>query len=452
MRLLDRLVAEGLDVARINLSHGSRDEHLRTAAAIREAESASGRPVGILVDLPGPKLRLGELLDDPLDLDTDASIRLTGPAVNPSRTSLPLTDGTVAGRLREGDRILLADGAAELRITHKGADAAEAVVVHGGPVRSGQGVSVPADRLATDALGTADQPYIPQLLEITPDFVGQSFVRSASDVERLRSGLPEGIRIIAKIETQAAVDGVDDILAVADGIMVARGDLGVEMPFERVPLVQKDLVRAALAAGKPSIVATQMLESMVSSPRPTRAEAGDVANAIIDGADAVMLSAETAIGEYPTEALRTAAAIAAATDEHQPSTRPPRGMPSFGPDLDARALAVAAVAMADHDPDVVALACATSSGRTPQRLAALRPDVPIVAIAQTGACARSLTLRRGVISRIGTISTGDPGAIMEAVADALRATTGQNLSADKAVVLVQTSPRGGTNALTLLRG
>ena len=269
--VIDRLIELGLDVARINFSHGSEEDHRRTAEAVRAAAAAAGRTVGILVDLPGPKLRLRELHEDPVELQTGATVTLTGPDLSSSAASLPLADGAVPARLEPDDRVLLADGAAELRVVGSRGASAVTEVVRGGPVRSHQGVSVPAERMAADALGRADEDFIPHLLEIGPDFAGQSFVRSAADVRLLRSRLPDEIRVIAKIETRPALDEIDDILEVADGIMVARGDLGVELPFEQVPLAQKDLVRAALMAGKPSIVATQMLESMVSAQRPTRA-------------------------------------------------------------------------------------------------------------------------------------------------------------------------------------
>jgi pyruvate kinase len=347
---------------------------------------------------------------------------------------------------------LLADGAAELRVTASDAGAAVCHVVRGGIVRSRQGASVPAERMRADALGEADEALIPHLLELAPDFAGQSFVRSAADVRQLRSRLPGAIRIVAKIETRPALESIEEILEVADAIMVARGDLGVELPFEQVPLAQKDLVRAALAAGKPSIVATQMLESMTHAPRPTRAEAGDVANAIIDGADAVMLSGETAVGEYPLESVQAMARIAARTDAYKRPTRPPEGMPTFGRDVDARALAVAAVAMADSDPDVVGLACYTHSGRTARRLASLRPGVPIGAFTPSSGIARSLTLCRGVRPIVMAVSPEEPAAISAAIIRALRAgDAGRALGADDAVVLVQTSARGGPNALELLR-
>jgi pyruvate kinase len=449
---LGPLVEAGLDIARINLSHGTEAEHLRTAELVRAAAHAATRAVGILVDLPGPKLRLSELAGDALELETGTSVTLTGPATPSSEGSLPLADPAVPGSLQPDDRVLLADGAAELRVTASDAGAAVCHVVRGGIVRSRQGASVPAERMRADALGEADEALIPHLLELAPDFAGQSFVRSAADVRQLRSRLPGAIRIVAKIETRPALESIEEILEVADAIMVARGDLGVELPFEQVPLAQKDLVRAALAAGKPSIVATQMLESMTHAPRPTRAEAGDVANAIIDGADAVMLSGETAVGEYPLESVQAMARIAARTDAYKRPTRPPEGKPTFGRDVDARALAVAAVAMADSDPDVVGLACYTHSGRTARRLASLRPGVPIVAFTPSSGIARSLTLCRGVRPIVMAVSPEEPAAISAAIIRALRAgDAGRALGADDAVVLVQTSARGGPNALELLR-
>jgi pyruvate kinase len=257
---------------------------------------------------------------------------------------------------------------------------------------------------------------------------------------------------VAKIETRPALEDIEAIAEAADGIMVARGDLGVELPFAQVPLAQKELVRAALMAGKPSIVATQMLESMVSAPRPTRAEASDVANAIIDGADAVMLSGETAVGAWPLEAVRAMADIAQRTDVYKAPTRPPAGTPSFGPDVDARALAVAAVSMADSDPDVAGMACYTHSGRTPRRLASLRPGRPIAAFTPTAAIARSLTLVRGVLPIVMEVEPEQPSAITGAVIEALReGAVEMGLGVDDAIVLVQTSVRGGPNALELLR-
>jgi len=450
--IIDQLIAAGLDIARVNFSHGTEEDHLRMARAVRAAAAAAGRTVGILADLPGPKLRLTQLHTDPIQLETGTTVTLTGPDVPASDASLPLADGDVPARLELSDRVLLADGAAELRVTGARNEAVICEVVRGGPVRSRQGVSVPAERMPADASGRADEPVIPHLLEVAPDFAGQSFVRSANDVKLLRSRIPDDIGIVAKIETRPALEQIEDILEVTDGIMVARGDLGVELPFEQVPLAQKDLVRAALMAGKPSIVATQMLESMIKAPRPTRAEASDVANAIIDGADAVMLSGETAVGDFPLESLAAMANIAERTDHYKRPTRPPAGTPSFGPDVDARALAVAAVSLADTDPDVVAMACYTHSGRTPHRLSSLRPGVPVAAFTPTEAIARALTLRRGVYPVVMEVEPEDPITISEAVVAALRERWSEfGLGEDDAVVFVQTSVRGGPNQLELLR-
>ncbi|MGD8486580.1 MAG: pyruvate kinase [Chloroflexota bacterium] len=449
---VEQLIAAGLDIARINFSHGTDEDHLRAAEVVRTAAAAAGRTVGILADLPGPKLRLAQLHAEPVELKTGTTVTLTGPDVPPSDASLPLGDEAVPALLELGDRVLLADGAAELRVTGSRNAAAICEVVRGGPVRSRQGASVPAERMAADALGRADEAVIPHLLAVAPDFAGQSFVRSANDVRLLRSRIPEDIGIVAKIETRPALEQIEDILEVADGIMVARGDLGVELPYAQVPLAQKDLVRAALVAGKPSIVATQMLESMIKAPRPTRAEASDVANAIMDGADAVMLSGETAVGDFPLESLEAMANIAERTDHYKRPTRPPAGTPSFGPDVDARALAVAAVSMADTDPDVVAMACYTHSGRTPRRLSSLRPGVPVAAFTPTEAIARALTLRRGVYPVVMQVEPEDPVTISEAVVRALRERWGEfGLGEDDAVAFVQTSVRGGPNQLELLR-
>jgi len=453
--LVEPLVREGLDVARVNLSHGTPADHRRAVEAVRAASEAVGRPVGILVDLPGPKIRLAQLPGDALDLKVGERVALTASGAEGARASeplhLPLADPAVLDNLQPGDRVLLADGAAELRITERG-DLVAADVVRGGTVHSRQGVSVPAERMPADALREADEAVLPHLLELAPDFVGESFVCSAADVELLRSRIPTGMRVVAKFETLPALQARRDIVAAADAIMVARGDLGVELPFEEVPLAQKDLVRAALAAGKPSIVATQMLESMVHAARPTRAEASDVANAILDGADAIMLSAETAVGRFPVEALRAAASISRATDAHQAPTRPPEGTPDFGADHDARALALAAVAMADAHPEVVAMACYTHSGRTPRRLASLRPTVPVLAFTPTPDCARRLTLLRGVEPSVLEVQPDDPVSIALAVVEAIRAgRTGWRPEPGDAVALVQTSVRGGPNALELLR-
>jgi pyruvate kinase len=300
-----------MDVARLNLSHGTHAEHTSAARAIRQAGERAGRRIGLLVDLPGPKVRLGEFASGEAELPAGSTVSIV-PGAGPATASrLTTSHPGLVDDLRPGDRVLLADGAVELAVVDA-ADTLTLEVVRGGAVRSRAGVSVPAERLSLPALTPHDLALLDELHGLEPDLVGQSFVRAGADVTALREALGgDGPRIVAKIETRPAVEAIDAILEVADAIMVARGDLGVEIPYEAVPIVQKRLIAAARAARRPNIVATQMLESMIRSNRPTRAEASDVANAVLDGADAVMLSAETAIGAFPIEATEAAARIIA---------------------------------------------------------------------------------------------------------------------------------------------
>jgi pyruvate kinase len=271
-------------------------------------------------------------------------------------------------------------------------------VVRGGLIRSRAGVGIPADRLSEPALTAKDRADIPRALALGVDYVAQSFVRRAADVRELRERLGrDGPPIVAKIETRPAVDAFDEILDVVDAVMIARGDLGVELPYEEVPLVQKQLVRRALDRGVPSIVATQMLESMVTSPRPTRAEASDVANAVFDGADAIMLSGETAIGQHPVLAADAAVRIAALC-ERQGSDLLPGGAPAPVA-TDAGSLAWAAVKLAAAGAGVAAIACYTRTGRTARLLSALRPRVPVIAFSPDEAVIRRLALVHGIVPR-----------------------------------------------------
>lgn len=298
-----------MDVARINLSYGTPAEHASGAQAIRRSADQAGRRLGLLVDLPGPKVRLGEFAGGTAELPAGSTISIVPDAGRATASRLTTSHPGLVDDLRPGDRVLLADGAVELAVVDSAATLT-LEVIRGGTVSSRAGVSVPAERLSLPALTPRDLALLDEVRELEPDLVGQSFVRAAADVTALREALGDhGPRIVAKIETRPAVQAIDAILDVADAIMVARGDLGVEIPYEAVPIVQKRLIAAARAAGRPSIVATQMLESMTRASRPTRAEASDVANAVLDGADAVMLSAETAIGQFPIEATEAAARI-----------------------------------------------------------------------------------------------------------------------------------------------
>jgi pyruvate kinase len=442
------LVEAGMDVARINLTHGSREDHDSLVSAVRAAADAAGRPIGVMTDLSGPKIRLGELGFDEIVLragqrfvlrsGTDGAGDGEGAAVNHQ---------ALGSDLEPGDRVLLADGSVELRVTETGSDVVTEVV-RGGPIRSRAGVNVPSERLSRPTLTEEDRRGAPRAVALGAHYLAQSFVRRADDVRELRalSGAA-GLPIVAKIETRAAVDDFDEIARAADAVMIARGDLGVELPFEQVPIIQKQLVRRAIDLGVPAIVATQMLESMVAAPRPTRAEASDVANAIFDGADAILLSAETAIGGHPVLAVETAVSIARECDRTGAAYRA-RGRDSAA-ESDADALAYAAVALADADRDVSAIACYTRTGRTARILSSLRPRVPIVAFSPDPGIVAELALAHGVHARHCEAPPDDGRLAL--LSGRLKAEPG--IEGGTAVVLVASTaaPGSGPNLLEIAR-
>ncbi len=436
---VDELVAAGMNVARLNFSHGTPESRSLAAQRVREADPE--RTVGIMADLSGPKIRLGELRDGEVELATGAEFRLhPGSDQDGDERDAGVRYAALAHDVRAGDRILLADGAAELRVSRIDAGTIHAEVVRGGPIRSGAGVSVPAERLSIPALTDRDRADLPQALAFGADFIAQSFVRRAADVSELRDLLgDDGPPIVAKIETRPAIDDFEAICKVADVVMIARGDLGVELPYEEVPLLQKQLVRRALDHGVPTIVATQMLESMIGSPRPTRAEASDVANAIFDGTDAIMLSGETAIGQHPILAAEAAVRICRLCEE-QGADYLAAGAPP-GADTDADALAFAAVALASADPHVSAVACYTRTGRTARILAALRPKVPIHAFSPDPAVVSRLALIHGVQART-CVPPGDGNERLGLMAWLIG--EDQSLEPGTAVVLVASTARPGS--------
>jgi pyruvate kinase len=390
------LVAAGMDVARVNFSHGTPESRQRSASEVHAAAARAGRPIALLADLAGPKIRLGELEGGEATLEGGGGFTLHAETGRPGdERGTGVGHAGLASELRAGDRILLADGTVELRVVDASHDEVKTEIVRGGTIRSHAGVNVPAERLTGPALTAHDRVDALRAVELGAHYVAQSFVRRASDVEELRTLLgTDGPPIVAKIETRPAIDDFDAICKAADAVMVARGDLGVELPYEEVPILQKQLVRRAIDRGVPAIVATQMLESMIAAPRPTRAEASDVANAIFDGADAIMLSGETAIGAHPILAAEAAARIIDLCEERGAKYLA-RGAPPRA-DTDADALAYAAVALATEDRDVAAIACYTRSGRTARIIAALRPRVPILAYSPDPSVVARLALVHGV--------------------------------------------------------
>jgi pyruvate kinase len=379
--VLVRMVEAGMDVARLNFSHGTDEEHNETTQRVREAANRAGREVAVMQDLPGPKLRIGRLENDIAELRPGDVVTFTCSSDDSlgDRTRMTLPWAGLADAVHPGEVMFLADGAVRMRVqaTRPGDHEIDAKVEVGGPVVSRQGFNIPGEAAGLPSVSDADLDHLKTGEKIGVDMVAVSFVRRADDITMLRehTRLP----LIAKIEKPQGVERAEEILRVSDCVMVARGDLGIEMPLEEVPQVQKDLISLAGALTRPSITATQMVVSMVSSPRPTRAEVTDVANAIIDGSDAVMLSQESAIGQFPVEAIAMMASIAQQTEKNLPY----REWNEFRVRRDQRdpAYTVAYTACrAAHELDLAALICPTLSGRSARLLSAHRPVVPIYAL------------------------------------------------------------------------
>jgi pyruvate kinase len=393
---LTRMIEAGLDVARLNFSHGNRETHAENAQRVRDAAGAAGRQVAILQDLPGPKIRIGALEGGLVELKPgEALVLCCGSTALGTEQRMSVSWDGLAAAVDPDDVIYLADGAIRLRVeaVREGDGEIETMVEVGGSVASRQGLNIPGSTRGLQAVPQEDLDMLRFGESIGVDLVALSFVRSAEDVTSVRrhTRLP----LIAKMEKPQAVEAAEDIIRAADCVMVARGDLGIELPIEDVPLVQKRLLRVAGQLARPSITATQMLDSMVNSSRPTRAEATDVANAILDGTDAVMLSQETAVGQYPVEAVAMMASIA----EHTEHSIPYRTWNEQRVRRDARdpayTLAYSACAAA-HELHLAALVVPTLSGRSARLISAHRPHVPIYALSPGRETVRRCGLMWGV--------------------------------------------------------
>jgi pyruvate kinase len=396
--VLKRLIEAGMSVARLNFAHGTQQGHRETVSHIRAAARAAGRPVGILQDLAGPKLRIGILEGDRALVSVGSEVTLTTESVQGNASLLPVPDEHLAEEIQVGGPILIGDGAVELEALEIDPPEIRCRVVVGGEVSSGKGVNVPGGLSARPILDDKDRGDLEVGAELGVDFVGVSYVRSADDLTRVRKllrTLGRPTPLVAKIETALALERLDEILALTDAVMVARGDLSLEIPFERVPIEQKRIVRASMLAGRPVITATQMLHSMMHAPRPTRAEVNDVANAVLDGTDAVMLSEETAVGDDPVRACRTMGRIVEETLEASPEFPEP---PLEGISPTLRELLVFARAAVRTARDVGACAILTWSrgGVAARLLSRHRPAVPILAPTQFEETSRRLTLPYGV--------------------------------------------------------
>ncbi|HUT74948.1 MAG TPA: pyruvate kinase [Armatimonadota bacterium] len=397
-RVQHALIAAGMDVARLNFSHGTHQQHARNLASIRRLADELDRPVSILQDLCGPKLRIGEFAAGEVHLRRGQTFTLTPRAVTGDLAGVRVAFPGLAQHLRAGERVMLADGAIELRVTSIADGDIVCRVVNGGALGSHQGLNLPDTVLPVGAVTRKDLRDLDFGLAHEVDWVAMSFVRSAEDLAPLRRRMKRRGRvvpIIAKIEKHEAVRTLDDILAAADGLMVARGDLGVEMPLDRVPGIQKDIIRRCNLAGKPVITATQMLQSMIASPRPTRAEVADIANAILDGSDAVMLSGETAVGKYPVRAARMMEKVARRAEGLLDFDAIRREKSLIVSTTPTDAISESCVAIA-HDLGAKAILVSTSSGHTARMVSKNRPRAPIIAVTSSAQTYRRLPLIWGV--------------------------------------------------------
>ncbi len=399
---IEQLLLTGMNVARINFSHGSHEDHAKVIEYIRKAARKHKYSIPILQDLQGPKIRVGQMKDGGQNLETGSRITITPEKVEGTSKLIPIDYDDLPNDAKIGDTILLDDGLLEFRITDKDGDDLKAEVIVGGKLKSRKGVNLPNVDISIPALTEKDLKDLKFGLEMDVDIIALSFVRTGKEVRELISkvrAFGSNAMVVSKIEKPEALDNIDEIIEESDGIMVARGDLGIEIANERVPLVQKEIIDKCRIAGKPVITATQMLDSMINNPRPTRAESSDVANAVLDGTDAVMLSGETAAGDYPFEAVKVMDSICRSVEEKD------EGMynslqyvkPEWKDKQVVESLAYSCVTIAEN-VEASVISTITHSGSTARRIAKFRPKVPIVAFTESQKVRRQLNLVWGVTS------------------------------------------------------
>jgi pyruvate kinase len=416
--MMERLIRAGLSVARLNFSHGDFSGHAVRIKRLRAAAKAVGRPIVLMADLPGPKMRIGSIAPDPVNLKAGDSFILTTEEIAGTPQRVSVSFKRLPAVVKKGGRLYLNDGLVQLLVERVDGNDVHCRVEVGGELRSKKGLNLPGMDLGISAFTDHDRACLTFALEQGVDAVSQSFVETAADLDAVRAAARElkgNPFIIAKIERAGALDHFDEILAATDGIMVARGDLGVEVPLEGMALTQKNLIARANAAGKPVITATQMLESMTASRLPTRAEATDVANAVLDGTDAVMLSAESAVGKFPEEAVATLARIAAATEKGRPRIHldgAPSGAKNPGADALARVVEYA-LTMAPFSAVMVP----TRTGTTARMIARFKPSAWIVSVSRDTAVAQDLQFSYGVLPHH---LDGEPDSWADYVKDCLK--------------------------------
>ena len=444
---IEKLFKTGADVFRLNFSHGDHAEHQARLDAIRATEQKFDRPIAVLADLQGPKLRVGTIADGGIMLERGQAFRLDLNDLKGSKDRAPLPHPEIFAALKEDTELLVDDGKIRLRVTEAGAGFAETLVEAGGQLSDRKGVNLPKAVLPLAAMTDKDRADLDFALSIGVDWVALSFVQRPEDVAEARKIIQGRAAVLSKLEKPAAIDRLDEIIALSDAIMVARGDLGVELPPEDVPSLQKQIVRRCREAGKPVVVATQMLESMVSAQAPTRAEASDVATAIYDGADAVMLSAETAAGEYPVEAVAIMDRIIARVERDE-AYRAIMDTSHPDPESTAPDAITAAARQVAETINATVIVTYTTSGSTTLRAARERPVVPILCLTENVATARRLVLAWGVHS----VVTRDVRNFSDMISKACRIALDEELSlkGDRLVVTAGV-PFGTPGATNILR-
>ena len=441
------LFEAGADVFRINMSHTPHQLLAELHGRVRALERMDGRPIGILVDLQGPKIRLGQLTGGPRELETGARVGLVLDTVSAEAEAIPVPHPEVFAALRPGDGLLIDDGKVRLKIENVSAAAADAVVVTGGLIKDRKGVNLPDTVLPIPAMTAKDRSDLDAALHLGVDWVALSFVQRPDDVAELRKLVVGKAAVLAKIEKPKALEWLPEILDLTDALMVARGDLGVELPLETVPLRQKEITRAARRAGKPVVVATQMLESMIEAAAPTRAEVSDVATAVFDGADAVMLSAETAAGKHPIEAVAMMDKIACSA-ESGPLFQELMDAQRTEPEETTPDAIMAAVHQVTHTMHARAIVSWTKSGSTGLRAARERPEAPIIALTPSLDTARRLSLAWG----LHCVLTDDAHDLDDVVERAATIAEEEGFAkAGERIVVTAGVPLGTPGATNLLR-
>ena len=445
--MVERLFLAGVDVFRINMSHSTHEGSKILYNTVRACAARHRHPIGILADLQGPKFRIGDFETGRVTLTAKQIFKFDRNETRGSNERVFLPHSQIFDAIKPGHNLVLDDGKLRMRVIEASPAEIHAEVINGGILASRKGISMPDTLLAISPLTDKDRDDLAHALKLGVDWVALSFVQRGEDVHEVRRQIGTRAAILSKIEKPSAVADLEDVIAASDGIMVARGDLGVEMPVEKVPGLQKRITRLARAAGKPVIIATQMLESMISSPMPTRAEVSDVATAVFDGADAIMLSAESAVGQYPTEAIQMMDKIAIEV-EHDPVYEAMLYATQTEPQpTGADAIAAAASAIADT-VRLGAIVCYTATGSTVLRVTRERPGIPVIGLTPIESTARRLSLVWGV----QTILTGDPENLSHMVRKACRIAFEEGLvRAREGVLITAGIPLGSPGATNMIR-